>query len=123
MQNLNASDLRPFIPAQNFEQSKQFYSSIGWTVKDVAPRLALVQLHGMSLYLQDYYTKEFAENVMLHISVEDAFVWYQHVATVLSGNKWPTARVQAPKPQPYGALVTFVHDPAGVLLHLCQWGV
>ncbi len=21
----------------------------------------------------------------------------------------------------YGALVTFVHDPAGVLLHFCQW--
>jgi len=29
--------------------------------------------------------------------------------------------VQAPKRQDYGALVTFVHDPAGVLLHFCQW--
>jgi len=33
----------------------------------------------------------------------------------------PEARVQPPKRQPYGAVVTFVHDPTGVLLHLCQW--
>jgi hypothetical protein len=58
---------------------------------------------------------------MLHITVEDARGWYEHVAAVLASNKWPAARVQPPKLQPYGALVTFVHDPTGVLLHLCQW--
>ena len=35
--------------------------------------------------------------------------------------RFPGARVQPPKLQPYGALVTFVHDPSGVLLHLCEW--
>lgn len=121
MPNLSISDVRPFIPARSFEQSKQFYSGIGWTVKDVAPKLALVESQGGHFYLQDYYVKEFAENAMLHITVEDAQAWYQHVVGVLASNKWPAARVQPPKLQPYGALVAFVHDPTGVLLHFCQW--
>jgi hypothetical protein len=42
------------IPAQSFEESKQFYSSIGWTVKDVAPKLALVESQDVHSYIQDF---------------------------------------------------------------------
>jgi AcrR family transcriptional regulator len=83
MSNLSVSDIRPFIPAKSFEQSKQFYSRIGWTVKDVAPKLALVEAQDVHFYIQDYYLKDVAENAMLHITVEDASAWYQHVARVL----------------------------------------
>jgi hypothetical protein len=34
--------------------------------------------------------------------------------------RWP-ARVRLPARRSYGATVVFVHDPSGVLLHLCQW--
>ncbi|MBL8857091.1 MAG: hypothetical protein JNL28_01120 [Planctomycetes bacterium] len=121
MSNLSVSDLRPFIPAKNFALSKQFYASLGWRVKDLDPKLALVDLGDQHFYIQDYYIKEVAENCMLHLSVEDAQAWYQHVEAVLRDEAFQDARVQAPHIQPYGALVTFVHDPAGVLLHLCQW--
>jgi hypothetical protein len=121
MPNLKVSDLRPFIPSKNFMLSKQFYSSLGWKVKDVGDGLALVQLADQHFYLQNYYLKEFAENCMVHLTVEDAQAWYQHVSSVLQNEKFPEARVQPPKQQPYGAIVTFVHDPAGVLFHLCQW--
>jgi hypothetical protein len=33
---------------------------------------------------KDYYVKEFAQNAMLQISVEDARAWYGHAATVLN---------------------------------------
>jgi len=121
MANLSVSDIRPFIPAQDFEQSKLFYSSLGWTVKDVGDGLALVELQDAHFYIQNYYIKDVAENAMLHITVQDARAWHQHVSAVLEGKKFPQARVQPPKLQPYGAIVTFVHDPTGVLLHLCQW--
>ena len=45
-------------------------------------------------------------------------------STIVTGSlvfRFPGARVQPPKLQPYGALVTFMHDPSGVLLHLCEW--
>lgn len=122
MPSLKASDLRPFIPARDFALSKAFYSSLGWETRDVAYGLALVRLEDRQhFYIQDYYAKEVAENCMLHATVEDAQAWHKHVASVLRGGRFADARVQPPKFQPYGALVTFVHDPSGVLLHLCQW--
>jgi len=121
MANLNTTDLRPFVPAKNFEVSKEFYTRLGWQVKDLSDGLALVQLGDRSFYLQNYYTKEFAENTMLHIGVADAQAWYEHASSLLRDGKFAGAQVQPPKRQVYNASVTFVHDPAGVLLHLCQW--
>lgn len=121
MLNLNSSDLRPFLPAKSFDVSKQFYTRLGWSIKDLGDALALVQLGERSFYLQNYYVEEFAQNTMLHITVEDAQAWYEHVSSVVRDQEFVGVRVQPPKRQPYGAVVTFVHDPAGVLLHLCQW--
>ena len=121
MLNLTVCDLRAFIPAKDFALSKEFYAGLGWEVKDVSKELALVQLADQHFYIQNFYVKELAENYMLHLTVEDAQAWYQHVSSALQTKRFPGARVRRPAQQPYGALVTFVHDPSGVLLHLCQW--
>lgn len=121
MPNLKLSDLRPFIPAKDFLVSKQFYSALGWQVEDLGHGLALVTLEEQHFYIQDYYLKEVAENAMLHITVQDAQAGYEHAAAIISDQKIGGPRVQPPRRQPYGALVTFLHDPTGVLLHLCQW--
>lgn len=122
MSKLTVTDLRPFIPAKDFVLCKRFYADLGWVTKDVGDGLALVRLADQQhFYIQNYYNKDVAENCMLHVTVEDAQAWYQHVTTVLRNGKFADARVQPPKLQPYDAIVTFVHDPSGVLLHLCQW--
>ena len=122
MPDLSATDLRPFIPARDFAQAKRFYAALGWPVQDVGPGLALVTLgDAQHFYLQDYYIKEVAENCMLHVTVADAAAWHAHVDAALRGGGFSGARVSPPKRQPYGASVVFVHDPTGVLLHLCQW--
>lgn len=122
MPDLQASDIRAFIPAQDFALSKRFYAALGWETVDVGPGLGLVTISAAQhFYVQDYYVKEFAENTMLHITVADAADWHANVAAVLRDGGFAGARVQPPARQPYGALVTFVHDPSGVLLHLCQW--
>lgn len=122
MTRLAASDIRAFIPARDFALSKRFYGALGWEARDVGPRLALVDVgREQHFYIQDYYLKDVAENSMLHVTVENAADWHAHVAAVLQGGEFAGARVQAPARQPYGATVAFVHDPSGVLIHLCQW--
>jgi len=122
MSNLIASDVRSLIPEKDFALSKRFYAGLGWETRDVGPGLALVRVADQQhFYLQDYYVKEVAENSMLHLTVEDAQAWYQHAAELVRDGPLWGARVQRPKRQAYGAMVTFVHDPSGVLLHLCQW--
>lgn len=120
--SLGITDLRPFIPCVDFEVCKDFYARLGWQTRDVSEGLALVRLsEGQHFYLQDFYRQEIADNCMLHATVDDAMAWYRHVHTVIRTGSFKKARVQAPQHQPYGAMVTFVHDPSGVLLHLCQW--
>lgn len=117
-----ATDLRPFIPARDFAEAKAFYAALGWDTRDVGPGLALVAVGDRQhFYIQDYYLQDVAENCMLHLTVDDAAAWHRHVEAVLAHGEFPGARVQSPQPQAYGALVTFVHDPTGVLLHLCEW--
>lgn len=119
--NLHASDLRPFLPALDFALSRRFYQALGWREGWADGTMALLELGDCRFYLQAYHVKDWADNCMLHLSVADAQAWHTHVAHVLAGGAFPGARVAPPKAEPYGALVTCVWDPSGVLLHLAQW--
>lgn len=57
---------------------------------------------------------------MLHITVDDATAWYERISSVLGLRKYGSAKVDSPRMQDYGALVTFAWDPVGVLLHFAQ---
>ena len=120
MAGLGASDIKPFIGSKNFEESRDFYLALGWRLNWEQENLAELELGGCRFYLQRYYQRKWCENSMLHITVEDAEAWYQHVQAVLERRSYGAARVNAPKEESYGALVTYVWDPAGILLHLAQ---
>jgi hypothetical protein len=119
--DLKASDVRTFLPAKDFVASKDFYISLGWRLKWSDENLALLEIANQRFYLQRYYVKEWAENSMLHVSVEDAESCFRQVSELIDSGHFPGVRVSKPKQEPYGALVTYVWDPAGVLLHLAQW--
>lgn len=121
MIDLRTTDLRPFLPSQDFELSKQFYAALGCTLEWSDENLALFNLAGARFYLQRCYAKDWADNCMLHISVQDAASCYTDIFEVLKSERFPSARVAPPKQEPYGAVVTYVWDPAGVLLHLAEW--
>ncbi|MDA1371007.1 MAG: hypothetical protein O2971_09630 [Proteobacteria bacterium] len=120
MQNLTTSKINPFIGSRDYEESKASYQAIGWTMIFDSPDIAEMQLGESCFYLQRYYERKWCENSMLHITVEDAHAWYDKVNTVLQERRYGAARVEPPREQSYGALVTFVWDPAGVLLHFAQ---
>jgi len=121
MLDLKISDLKPFVPARDFELSKAFYEALGWAVRWSDDTLALMEQGDRRFYLQRYYVKEWAENSMLHLTVEDAAACHRQIGELLRSGRFPGVRVAPPKQEPYGALVTYVWDPAGVLLHLAQW--
>lgn len=120
MKNLVASDIKPFIGSRNFEESRDFYVALGWKINFDAGNLAELELGKCRFFLQDYYQREWCENSMLHITVENAEAWFRHATAVLGARSYGAARVKAPEMQDYGALVTHVWDPVGVLLHFAQ---
>lgn len=116
-----ARDVKPFVGARDFDRSRDFYVALGWQLRfDTGEGLACLELAGCRFYLQDHYAKDWCENSMLHVTVDDAAAWHEHVTAVLTTGDFAPARVAAPRQEPYGALVTYVWDPSGVLLHLAQ---
>lgn len=119
---LVVEDVRTFVPAIDFARSKAFYEALGWSaIWTDGEGLALMDLHGHRLMLQNHYVREWAENFMLSIVVADAAAWFEHVSRVLARGEYGTARVSEPKVEDWGATVTYVWDPSGVLLHFTQF--
>lgn len=121
MIDLQATELRTFLPAQDFDLAKQFYTALGARIDWCDEHLALLSLAGSSFYLQKHYAKDWAENCMLHLAVQDAQGCFAQITALLASGRFPNARVATPRQEAHGALVTYVWDPSGVLLHLAQW--
>lgn len=118
---LAVTDVRPFIPAKDFQRSLAFYTALGWSMLWTDEEgLALLSLGGSQIMLQDFYVKDWAENSMLVVEVTDATAWHRHIERSLADGDYGDARVAEPQQQDWGALVTYVWDPCGVLLHFTQ---
>lgn len=120
MSQLSASDLKVFIPSKDHTLSLTFYELLGWKKNWEYPGLAELELGGQRMLLQDFYSKDWAENFMIYIETNDATAWYDHVVRLLEEHDLGDARVSKPREEEYGSLVTYVHDPCGVLIHFAQ---
>jgi catechol 2,3-dioxygenase-like lactoylglutathione lyase family enzyme len=116
----SASDVKVFVPARNFDRSLRFYEALGWTQNARHDGLAEIELAGVRLYVQDFYVPAWAENFMIYMVVENAQLWHEHVRDVIQQGDFPGARVEPPTHEDYGALVTYVWDPSGVLIHCAE---
>ena len=120
MDNLTASDLKTFVGSKNYAESLDFYRDMGWKINWDDGGLAELELGNCRFYLQKYYQRTWCENTMLHLTVSDTQAWYQKINDMLGNRKYGAARIKFPKKEAYGALVTYVWDPAGVLWHLVE---
>ena len=121
MPNLAVTAFKTFVGARDFEVSRDFYLALGWTLNWEDDGLAELELDGHPFLLQRYYNKDWCENSMLHVTVEDATAWYKHAKAAIEARKFKgSPRVSEPRDEDYGALVTYIWDPSGVLLHMAQ---
>lgn len=115
MSHLRVTELRAFIPALDFERSKQFYQELGFTMDWEAGELAYFHFEGQCCFLlQDFNQPTFATNFMMHMVVEDVDAWLQRVHESGVAEKYGV-RVGAIESQPWGMRDFVLYDPAGVL--------
>ena len=117
---LSVADIKVFVPAKDFKLSLSFYEELGWKTVGLYGNLAELELGGVRFFLQDHYNRGWANNFMLYINVANTQAWYDHLSEVLKNGKYGKARVNEPKLQPHGDIVTHAWDPSGVLLHFAQ---
>ncbi len=120
MNVLSGNELaRPFIPARDFALSKRFYETLGFE-KLLDGEVAIFGIGSSSFILQNYFQKEWAENFMMQLVVDDLDSWWGHINALELPARFG---VPAPKPaavQPWGLRVAYVVDPSGVLWHVTQ---
>jgi hypothetical protein len=112
--------LRPFLPATDFEASSQFYRDLGFTLQPLGDSLASVELGPFAFLLQKFHAEGFASNYMMHLLVNNLEGWWRHIESLDLAAKYGVRPPAAPALQPWGLVVCYVVDPAGVLWHFAQ---
>ena len=110
---------RPFIPAKDFDLSKRFYETLGFQ-KVLDSEVAIFNVGSGGFILQRYYQKEWAENFMMQLMVDDLDAWWAHIVTLDLAGQFGVTRPRAPAMQPWGLRIAYVVDPSGVLWHVAQ---
>ena len=111
---------RPFLPAKDFERSKQFYEALGFTKLLDVSEVAIFQIGSSSFLLQNRFVKEWAENAMMQLMVDDLDVWWSRISNLDLPGRFGVPLPKAPAVQPWGLRVAYVVDPSGVLWHFAQ---
>ena len=110
---------RPFLPAKDFELSKRFYEALGFE-KRLDASVAIFRLGRGEFLLQPYYQKDWAENFMMQLMVDDLDAWWAHIQSLDLPNRFGVSAPKAPEMQPWGLRIAYVTDPSGVLWHVAQ---
>ena len=110
---------RPFMPARDFDVSKRFYETLGFD-KVLDGEVAIFNAGSGGFILQRHYQKEWAENFMMQLMVDDLDAWWTHINALDLPGKFGVQPPKAPAMQSWGLRVAYVFDPCGVLWHVAQ---
>jgi uncharacterized glyoxalase superfamily protein PhnB len=110
---------RPFLPTKDFDLSKRFYETLGFD-KVLDGDVAIFNAGSGGFILQRRYQKEWAENCMMQLMVDDLDAWWAHIVTLELARNFGVSPPRPPAMQPWGLRVAYVFDPSGVLWHVAQ---
>ncbi len=110
--------MRSMVPAKEFDISKRFYIELGFQPRPLTDRLVEMQLGVFSFILQDYYVREWADNFVVHVTVSDVGLWWDHIVSLDLPARYGVKRY-APESQGW-AVVAGGTDPCGVLWRFAE---
>ncbi|MBV8115450.1 MAG: glyoxalase [Silvibacterium sp.] len=110
---------RPFLPARDFDLSKRFYEALGFE-KLLDGDVAIFRMGSSGFILQRYYQRDWAENFMMQLMVDDLDAWWSHISALDLTETFGIASPRPPAMQPWGLRVAYVVDPSGVLWHVAE---
>jgi uncharacterized glyoxalase superfamily protein PhnB len=117
--NLRVTEIKAFVPAKDFARSQQFYKDIGFTMASEGGGVAYFHCGDASFLLQDFYVKELAENLMMHLLVEDVDAWWDRIKDSGVAAKYDVKMTKI-ELQPWRMRDFCLIDPSGVLWRIGQ---
>ena len=114
--NHKIKSIRPFIGAKDFEISRSFYSDLGFEETVLESNFSVFKSEEIAFYLQDYYAKEWIENTMIFVEVDDVERYYNELLDLNLPAKYPNSKLIPMRHLEWGS-ECFLHDPSGILWH------
>ena len=111
--------MRPIVPAKVFEISNRFYIDLGFERYPLTDKLVEMRLGAYAFLLQDYYVQQWADHVVMHLSVSDLSLWWKHIVSLDLPSRYGVKSPRAPQLEDWG-LVAGVVDPSGVLWRIAE---
>jgi catechol 2,3-dioxygenase-like lactoylglutathione lyase family enzyme len=112
----NVKSIRPFIGAKNFEISRRFYRDLGF--EEVV--MSLFKTGSLGFYLQDGYVKDWIDNTMVFMEVDNVDRYFRELSALNLSDKYEGVRLTPTKVLAWGK-ECFLHDPSGVLWHFGEF--
>jgi hypothetical protein len=106
--------IRPFLGTVNYNESRFFYQKIGFGEVIITPNLSLFTKGNLAFYLQDYYVKEWIENTMLFLEVENVESFKTEIDQLELREQFTSVKISDLQHQDWGNQF-YIHDPAGNL--------
>jgi hypothetical protein len=118
--NHKAKSIRAFIGAKDYEVSRSFYRDLGFEEVILSPNLSYFKSENLGFYLQDAYVKDWIDNTMVFMEVEDVKQVYSQLIALDLPSKYKNIRILPIRELDWGS-ECFVHDPSGVLWHFGEF--
>ena len=116
----NTKSIRPFIGAKDFQISRSFYRELGFEEVVLAPNFSLFETGETAFYLQDAYVKDWVDNTMIFLEVDDVQRYYDALVALDLPGKYPGVRLVPIRVEAWGR-ECFLHDPSGILWHFGEF--
>jgi hypothetical protein len=117
--NLTTTEIKTFVPASDFEQSKAFYLALDFEIPWSDDGLAYVHHGNTSFLLQAFNEPAFIKNFQMHLLVENVDDWHQQVNKSGVAERFGV-QVGEPQDQPWAMRDFTLFDPSGVLWRVAQ---
>ena len=118
--NHNAKSIRPFIGAKDFELSRNFYRDVGFKENVLDQNMSYFETAGFGFYLQKAYVKDWIENTMVFMEVDDVKLFWEELQALELTAKYDTVKLVPVHKLPWGS-ECFLHDPSGILWHFGEF--
>ena len=115
-----AKSIRAFIGAKDFAISRSFYRDLGFEESVVSYNMSYFKTGTLGFYLQDAYVKDWVDNTMIFMEVEDVARQWNDLVALNLPVKYENVRLTPVRNDHWGR-ECFLHDPSGVLWHFGEF--
>jgi hypothetical protein len=115
-----AKSIRPFIGAKDFEVSRNFYRDLGFEERVLFPNMSYFKSDAFGFYLQDAYVKDWIDNTMVFMEVDDVGRFWKELTALNLASKYDDVKLIPVRVFDWGR-ECYLHDPSGILWHFGEF--